>query len=70
MLFYQAMNADTLELGGQNQYLVRLEGMPFVDHLQHLFQCCFELGIVADGRRAQASVRDSAASCICSGSKS
>ena len=68
MFLYEAMHADALQLGRQNQDLVRLQRMVFVDDLQDVFQGRFELRIVADRRRAQ--LRDSAAGFICSGSKS
>jgi hypothetical protein len=48
MLFNQPVDTEALQLGAQNQDLIRTQGMFFVDDLQDFLQGRIELRIEAD----------------------
>ena len=70
VLFDQAMNADSLQLGRENQNLVRLEGMILVDDVEDGSERLFELRIAGTARNGHPWTLASASGCMVSGSYS
>ena len=68
MLLDQPMNADPLQLGGEDQDLVGGERVLFVEDVEDALERGLELGIDRSGRSRHPWARASAASCMVDGS--
>ena len=68
MLLDQTMNADPLQLGGEDQDLIGGERVLFVENVEDALERGLELGIRRRGRRRHPCARASAASCMIAGS--